>query len=154
MHVGNTVGRTNGTAVRVRSDVSFIGGAAKSIKVKATNGCSNSLDKTLAVTRLLPLTPGTITGPSDPCPIVGTPTKYAIRKVANATGYTWGVPSGASFTHENATGINDTAIFITWTAAYTGGNVPVIATNNCWSSAAKTCTPLRKHAATPGTIQT
>lgn len=71
--------------------------------------------------------PGTISGPSEVC--AGSQATYSISSVSNATGYTWSVPAGWSI----VSGQNSTSITVT--AGSTSGNICVLATNLCGSSA-------------------
>ena len=97
--------------------------------------------------------------------VAGTPIEYKIRKVVGATSYIWDVYSivnairqtdGISYTHQNAPGVNDTAIIITFTndVARTNTTISVKAANPC----APTGTGEKKllvkptMSATPGTI--
>lgn len=141
----------NDTIISVVFNNSFISGA---ITVNAANGCGNSANRLLNITRLVPATPGVINGPTDPCPNVGgTDITYTIRKVLNATSYTWTVPSGVTITgHPAGLGINDTSITVTFDNTVTTGNISVIANNNCSSSVPRNLALARKLPATPGVI--
>ena len=141
----------NDTVIVVSYGNTFSGGT---ITVNAANGCGSGSLRSLTITRNIPATPGTITGATDPCPFIGvSDATYTIRKVAYATSYTWAVPAGAVISgHPFGTGINDTAITVTFSNTVTSNNISVIANNNCASSSAKYLTLARKLAATPGVI--
>jgi alpha-tubulin suppressor-like RCC1 family protein len=126
------------------------------ISVIANNSCASSTARNLAIVRVLPATPGVISGPTDPCPFIGVPAvTYSILKVANANSYTWSVPAGASISsHPGGSGINDTIITVTFTNAITTGNISVTANNNCASSLPRNLAIVRKLPAVPGAITT
>ncbi len=84
-------------------------------------------------------TPGTITGPAAVCIYINQGTAiYTIRKVANATSYVWTVPAGASIVG-NAT---DTMVMVAYTAAFTSGNISVVAKNACFNNSTSTARTL------------
>ena len=85
---------------------------------------------TIAHNPAIPATPGVIAGPASVCP--GTPSTYSIGAVANATGYTWNVPSGWTIT----SGQNSTTITVTSGASGQNGTITVTASNECGISAA------------------
>lgn len=76
-----------------------IGTATYYAEASNGNGCT-SPDRTPVTLIINPLldTPGAITGPTDVCPFVGSPTPstYSIDPVAGATFYTWHVPVGTT----------------------------------------------------------
>lgn len=135
------------TAVVVSFSNSFVSG---NISVTASNTCATSAARTLAITRRLPATPGNISGPTDPCPYIGTATnvQYSIRQVANAISYNWTVPAGVTI----VSGQGDTSILVNFTNAYNTGNISVAAVANCGSSANRTLNLVKKLPTTPGTI--
>ncbi|MFV8326133.1 PKD-like domain-containing protein [Flavobacterium sp. ZS1P14] len=121
------------------------------ITVTAGNSCGTSSANTLAVTvsPATPATPGAITGITPVCPgIIGL--TYSIAAVANATTYTWAVPTGWSITA--GTGTN--SITVTSGSAGQNGNISVTAENSCGTSAARTLgvTVTPAAPATPGAI--
>ena len=79
-----------------------------------------------------PATPGTITGSTEQC-INKSGLTYSISPVANATGYTWIVPSGWSI----ASGQGTTSITVSTSGTATSGNITVTASNSCGTSAAQ-----------------
>jgi hypothetical protein len=52
---------------------------------------------------------------------------YSIAPVANATGYTWSLPTGASI----ASGVNSNSVTVDFSASAVSGNISVYATNSC-----------------------
>lgn len=97
--------------------------------VTANNSCGSSAPTCLAVTIVAgpPAAPGPISGPTAVCSNQ-TGTVYSISAVANASGYAWTVPAGATITAGQGT----TSITVSW--GTTGGNVCVTAFNGCGSS--------------------
>ncbi|HNP54571.1 MAG TPA: T9SS type A sorting domain-containing protein, partial [Ferruginibacter sp.] len=144
----------NDTIITVSFAPGFVSG---NITVTSANGCgSNNSARSLALRTLYPSSTPTITGPSDPCPFIGVgEAVYTIRKIANATSYTWTVPSvGATAVHPNGPGINDTIIRVTFTAEFTTGAITARADAECGSSSTRTLTLTRKLSSTPGVLTT
>ena len=121
------------------------------ISVSAGNSCGTSSANTLAVTVLpgTPAQPGAITGTATQCPGL-TGQTYSISAVANATTYTWTVPTGWSITG----GAGTTSINVTTGSSGQNGNISVTAGNSCGTSAARllAVTVLPGTPATPGII--
>lgn len=144
----------NDTIVEVSFSNSFSSG---SISVGSANGCgSNNTLRTLTLRNTVPSTTPTITGPTDPCLWIGTPgAVYTIRKIANATSYTWTVPAiGATAVHPNGPGENDTVIVVTFTPEFTTGSITARADAVCGSSSTRSFTLTRKMPSTPGLMTT
>ncbi len=99
--------------------------------VYAVNECGNSASQSLVVTaNVIPAQPSVINGPMTVCS--GTNFDYYIAPVANATSYTWTMPSdwtGSSLT--------DSLTVITGVSA---GTITVIANNGICASAAQSIT--------------
>ncbi len=142
---------SNDTVISVTYIVGFTQGI---ISVNAVNGCGSSAARTLSVKTLVPTTTPTIHGPTDPCPWIGTPgATYTINKITNATGYTWTVPLiGATATHPNGPGVNDTIIIVQYTSAFISGSITARADANCGSTSTRTLALVRKLPSTPGAI--
>ncbi len=141
----------NTTSITVRFDSGF---ATSSIKVKSLNTCAASLDKTLRVTATPFAAPGTITGPTNSCIYIndGIAT-YTIRKVANATGYLWTVPTGATIIdHPAGTGALDTIIKVTYTPDFLFGSSIRVQSMGCGLSNARTLAVTGSISTTPGSI--
>jgi hypothetical protein len=62
------------------------------------SGCGAPIQRSIVVSRTLPATPGTISGPVNLCSFRGTNTAaaYSVSVVANATFYNWTLPKGIS----------------------------------------------------------
>lgn len=142
----------NDTAIKVIFSSSFVSG---NISVKSVNDCGISTAKTLAITRNIPLAPGTISGSIDACPFMGTSTNatYTIRKVLNATSYNWIVPTNATLiSHPGGTGINDTIITVSYNRQFVSGSIQVRAVSNCAVSNYTSLAISKKVTTTPGVI--
>ncbi len=115
-----------------------------SITVNAGNSCGTSAANSLALTVSpgTPAVPGAIAGTSIQCPGLALQT-YSITSVANATTYTWAVPTGWSITAGQGT----TSISVTTGTTGQNGSITVNAGNSCGTSTANS------HAVTvsPGT---
>ena len=70
--------------------------------------------------------PGTITGDDSVC-LGEMGLIYSIDQIANATGYAWSVPAGASI----ANGGNTNSIMVDYSSSAVSGNVSVCGLNNC-----------------------
>ena len=107
------------------------------IGVTAGNGCGNSSQRTLAVTINpgAPATPGSITGTATQCANQSGQI-YSIGSVANASTYTWTVPTGWNIT----AGAGTTSITVTTGSAGQNGNISVTAGNGCGTSSASNLT--------------
>ena len=143
----------NDTIISVTYASNFITG---SITVAAANGCGTSATRSILIKTLVPITKPAITGPTDPCAWIGTAgATYTIKPIANATSYTWTVPStGATAIHPNGPGVNDTIIIVTYTPDFTTGNITVRADANCGSTSTASLTLVRKLPSVPGAITT
>ncbi|MEI6489001.1 MAG: PKD-like domain-containing protein, partial [Bacteroidota bacterium] len=107
---------------------SFTSGIAGTVSVMANNGCSNSVARTLAVSKV-PATPGAITGPTVICGL-GT-AAYSIAPVTGATNYLWVAPAGVSI----ASGQGTTSIVVNVaTTAFASGLIRVYAQTTCGNS--------------------
>ncbi|WKL44908.1 hypothetical protein [Flavobacterium sp. ZE23DGlu08] len=121
------------------------------ISVTATNSCGTSLARTLAVTvsPAAPAMPGAISGSIEQC-ISRTGLVYSISAVANASSYTWTLPSGWNIT----SGTNTNTITVSTSGSAVAGNITVTANNSCGTSGAQTFAVSVNTAipATPGLI--
>lgn len=81
---------------------------------------------TFSVTSCLPHGGRIITGATDVC-VGQAGIVYSIRKIKNASGYSWTVPVGASI----VTGANTHSVTVDFSMAAASGNVTVFATNPC-----------------------
>jgi len=101
------------------------------ITVAAVNACGTGVAQTKAVTALtVPTTPTSISGPTGVCKNQ-TGVIYSTPLVANATSYTWTVPTGSTITAGQGTNT------ITVTFGTRKGRVTVKANNGCGSSATR-----------------
>lgn len=144
---------SNDTIILVSYNTGFTEG---NISVMTGNACaSNNIEKKLAVSAVAPVSTPTITGPTDPCPFIGTTATYKINKITNATGYTWTVPAqGATAVHPNGPGVNDTIIIVTFTANFTSGNITARADAACGNTGTRTLVLVRKLPSIPAPIST
>lgn len=105
------------------------GSTSGNIAVFANNACGQSSPRTLFVTGLTsPSTPSSISGPTGVCKNQAG-VVYSTPLVANATSYTWTVPTGSVITAGQGTNT------ITVTFGTRKGRVSVKANNTCGSSA-------------------
>jgi hypothetical protein len=108
----------------------------------------------LSVTATPYAIPGTISGPTNSCIYIndGIAT-YTIRKVANATGYLWTVPTGATIIdHPAGAGASDTIIKVTYTPDFIFGSSIRVQSMGCGLSVAKTLAITGSVSTTPGNI--
>jgi hypothetical protein len=77
---------------------------------------------------------------------------YRIKKVLYATSYNWYLNRGtnASITHINASGVNDTAVIVTFASCFVKDTLSVKSVNPCSISAAKTV--IMSSSTTPTTV--
>ncbi|TXK51987.1 T9SS type B sorting domain-containing protein [Pontibacter qinzhouensis] len=121
------------TAGQGNSDIEVTAGStAGEIRVTAGNSCGTSAANVLAVNaQPRPETPEAIAGEIEPC-AGRTGVVYTIPAVAGAMAYTWVVPAGWSV----QAGQNTTSIRVR--VGSSQGNISVIASNSCGTSAAST----------------
>lgn len=98
------------------------------ITVYGNNLCGNgATSPPLAVTvSPLPADAGAITGDASVC-VGDAGVAYSVPAIANATGYTWTVPAGATI----ASGANTNSITVDFSAAAVSGDITVTGTNSC-----------------------
>ncbi|HNW73893.1 MAG TPA: T9SS type A sorting domain-containing protein [Bacteroidales bacterium] len=98
------------------------------ITVHGNNLCGNGTPSAgFAVTvNPLPAAAGSITGNAQAC-LGSTGNIFSVVTIANATGYTWSLPTGASIT----AGQNTNAITVSFGAGAVSGNITVKGTNTC-----------------------
>jgi hypothetical protein len=98
------------------------------ITVHGNNLCGNGTPSSgFAVTvNPLPAAAGAISGNAIAC-LGSTGNLYTIASIANATGYTWSLPAGATIT----AGQNSNAITLSFAANAVSGNITVKGTNAC-----------------------
>ncbi|NDK54960.1 ice-binding family protein [Pontibacter fetidus] len=144
---GWTMVSDNGTSITVTTDGDA---TTKRLSVAAYNMCGDGQPSFLDVTPVLkvPNTPGAISGPSAVCATVATAT-YSIGKVANASSYTWTVPTGWTI----LSGQGTSTITVKPTAQ--AGDITVKAINDCGESTAQklTVTPVENPPLAPDAIK-
>jgi hypothetical protein len=123
-------------------------GNSGDISVEAVNSCGTSSPRTLAVSVSpdKPNQPGAISGTLIQCPELTNQT-YSISGVANATSYSWTVPSGWTITDGNGTN----SIKVTTGTIGDNGDISVTASNSCGTSSAKTLAVIISTPSTPPT---
>jgi dienelactone hydrolase len=131
---------TNGSGTK--SITASVGANGGNISVTASNSCgaSAAVTKTISITPAVS-TPASITSPDTVC-ANATSISITAATVANATGYSWTLPSGW-----NITSASNTAT-ITATASASGGTISVTATGGCGNSTATNKTIVIRTAAT------
>lgn len=105
------------------------------VKVKGTNDCGDGIISeafTVAVNSL-PAAAGVIMGTAAVCEAM-TGVKYSVPVIANATGYTWTLPSGVDIT----SGDNTNEIIVKITAGASAGNITVKGINDCGAGTVST----------------
>ncbi len=120
------------------------GSSGGNISVIAHNDCGDSPSQTKSITLLTTLpTPSAISGPATVC--WNSTNIYSTSPVSGATSYTWSLPSGW-------TG-NSTTTSIAATAGQSGGNISVVANNDCGISPGQSKSVIVNNIpATPGSI--
>jgi hypothetical protein len=112
--------------------VTFSGAAVSGdITVFGSNSCGSGNTSTLSVTvNSLPANAGSISGNTNPCQ--GQTVTYIVPPIANATAYSWTLPSGASGS-SNADTIN-----VSFSNSAVSGDITVSGTNSCGSGNSST----------------
>ena len=113
------------------------------------SGCSKAAtQKAVSINPIAPVSPGVITGTLIQCPAL-TGQVYSVAAVANATTYTWTVPTAWAITAGQGT----TSVTVTAGAGGDNGNISVTAGNSCGTSPAQSlAVQVLGVPATPGTI--
>ena len=131
------------TSVKVAFSSTFVSGV---ISIISVNGCGNSSARTLTVYKRVSATPAAIQKEFTPASIAAvtsvcglTTSIYRIKKVTYATGYNWSLKVGtkATITHVNPSGVNDTAVIITFQAGFTKDTLSVSSFTSCSTSTVK-----------------
>ncbi|MBK7964340.1 MAG: hypothetical protein IPK10_02840 [Bacteroidetes bacterium] len=129
--VGATINGTTGIVTTTTPSVSLTfpsNFANAKLYVKAQNACGASLEKTKTISSKPPV-PVAITGPLNPC-TNSTNLSYSITPVAQATSYSWKVPSGLSL----VSGQGTTNLLINSGAIAKVCSLKVGSTNACGTS--------------------
>jgi hypothetical protein len=123
-------GASNATGSAANSiTVNFAGNATSGpITVTGNNLCGNgNPSPPFNVTiNALPNAAGTITGDASVCN-GNNGVMYSVPAIANATGYVWTLPAGATI----ASGMNTNTITVDFSAVAVSGNITVYGTNSC-----------------------
>jgi|GEM_PF-310562 len=103
--------------IRIKYSSNAAAGTGDSIKVAYTSSCGNSINLTTKLTNLVAVilsAPTSLTGTTNICSIVGTPTStaYTASVVTGAVSYVWTIPSGALI-DSGGTGLKIKVRFIT-----------------------------------------
>lgn len=123
-------GATITTGANSNAIVVSFAAASGSIQVTPANTCGNGNPSTKSIDVLTkPSDAGTISGPDASCTNAANVT-YSIPALANATDYSWTLPTGASIT----SGVNTNIINVSF--GNNAGNIQVTAKNVCGSGAA------------------
>jgi gliding motility-associated-like protein len=97
------------------------------ITVYGINSCGNGVSSTLAVTvSALPAAAGVISGKAMVCH-GETNVIYSVAAIANATSYTWTIPSGATFVGGQGT----SQIIVSYPSSASSGTITVLGSNPC-----------------------
>ena len=147
----------NDTIITVSFDNSFVSGSQILVQ---TAGCVTSTARSITINRILPSTPGLISGPTNVCEFMDSPSNpggstvtYTIRKVANATSYTWTAPANATITaHPGGAGVNDTIVEVKFNSSFTTGAFNVTSSNACGESGIRVLNVTRLSPGTPSFI--
>ena len=128
------------------------------ITVSVSNVCGATIVRTLTVKKTAPLTPTTITGPTNPCLLIGTTNTatYTATPAPNdfASTYRWTLPSNVTLISASSDSLSVTisfnSNFATGTAAQR--TIKVRAVSNCALSIDRSLVILNTLPTTPGTI--
>lgn len=136
------------TILNVIFDNSFIGG---NISVVANSNCGSSATaRSIAITKNLPQTPGSIMGTTDVCASMfgNNPATYSVPLVTDVKSYQWSVTGGATI----ISGQGNNQIQVTFPLGFTNGVLSVIAQKTCGESSPRTLNLVRNPPITPGPI--
>lgn len=137
------VGSNNGTSISVSYSSDYT--AAGTVTVKSSNGVGSSATAaSLAITRVAPATPASISGGPTYSSCNQT---FSTPEVAGAT-YTWTVPTGATI----VSGQNSNSVVVNYGSLKTAQTIKVKITNGCGLSSAVKSIPLTYSACTPAPI--
>ena len=148
---GSVVNYVNDTTITVifPDTITVTNSKPKYIRVFSLSECDTSdAASSIKLTLTQVATPGivmknfgsNIPAVTNVCALIGGGTEvYRIRKVANASYYNWSLSRGtnATITRLNASGVNDTAIMVTFGAGFTRDTIRVTAVNGCNTSIAQ-----------------
>ncbi len=126
-------------------------GASGSITVTPSNSCSTgSTSSVFSLTvNPLPGAAGAISGSGSVCPGLSG-VVYSVPSIANATSYSWTLPSGASI----ASGAGTNSITVNFSGAATSGSISVYGLNSCGNGTSSVMTVAVQAAPTAPVITT
>jgi hypothetical protein len=145
-------GSNNGASISVSYSSSYT--AAGTVTVKCSNGVGQSVAaSSLAVTRLLPMAPVTITGQI--AGVCGSSNyDYTFTAGTYATSYTITAPAGSVVTsasnitnNSNVLSTSNLAFSVKYPVGYSTGTIAITSSNGCSTSSAKTITVAKAMAA-------
>lgn len=111
-----------------------VGATSGNVQVTPSNTCGSGTPQALAVTvSPLPAAAGTISGTTPVCQ-GATGVAYSVGAIANATGYVWTLPGGATI----ASGSNTNSITVDYSGSAVSGNITVRGTNACGNGTVST----------------
>jgi hypothetical protein len=139
----------NNTVIAGATSTQYIATVGGQYRVVVTNACKSDTSNVLnlPVETTVPLTPGTMTGPTRVCP-GATGIVYSIPAVATAFTYQWVIPAGATLVGAS----NSTSITVNFSTSYVSGDVQVRAGNACGWSPYRTKTVRTMIPAMPGAV--
>ena len=138
------VGSNNGTSISVSYSSDYT--TAGTVSVKSSNGVGSSATaKTLAVTRVAPATPASISGGTTYSSCDQT---FSTPEVTGSAIYTWTVPTGATI----VSGQNTNTVVVNYGALRTAQTIKVKVTNGCGLSSAIKSVALTYSACSPSSI--
>ena len=138
------VGSNNGTSISVSYSSDYT--TAGTVSVKSSNGVGSSATaRTLAVTRVAPATPASISGGTTYSSCDQT---FSTPEVTGSAIYTWTVPTGATI----VSGQNTNTVVVNYGALRTAQTIKVKVTNGCGLSSAIKSVALTYSACSPSSI--
>ncbi|MEI2748137.1 MAG: GEVED domain-containing protein [Ferruginibacter sp.] len=130
----------------------FASQANKQIRVVASSICGTSAQTIYYLLAQFPSTPGTISGPVDACPLLGSSANYSVPPVPGASSYIWTAQPGTTITFPNGGGINGYTVNIAFPTGFTTSAVTVQAVNDCGPSGIRSLTITRNSPSVPSPI--
>ncbi|HZY82114.1 MAG TPA: DUF6443 domain-containing protein [Cyclobacteriaceae bacterium] len=115
-----TITAETNSSVTVSFPANYAGGDIVAYAIYGDCGAGPSSTKTITATALVPAAAGAITGTSPVCPGQNG-VAFSVGAIANASGYTWTMPGGATI----ASGSNTNSITVNFSSGYAGGTISV-----------------------------
>jgi len=121
--------KLNGSNIGGATSSSYNATAAGTYTCQVSNACGGPVSNSISVTVLsIPASPGVINGLASG--ICENTTDYTIAAVAQASAYTWTVPSGVTINSGQGT----TSLNVTYPPSFSSGSITVNASNTCGTS--------------------